>query len=76
MTDEFQTYDADDVADEQTHEDYRSLRKISPTNEAAACQTLADCRALIDAELDRENPRRWVIGLFNDRLQDLRGKDD
>jgi len=58
-----------------TKEDYRSLLKISPENEAANCDTPEECRELIEAELERENPRDWVIGIFNERAEELREAD-
>jgi hypothetical protein len=77
MTDEdktqgFDTHDADDVQRVTDKEDYRSLLKISPENEAANCETTEDCREKIEAELDRENPRDWVIAIFNERAEEIR----
>lgn len=50
----------------------RSIFRISPTNEAANCSTVDECKAKIDAELERDYPREWVIGLFNQRINELR----
>jgi hypothetical protein len=80
MTDEdktqgFDTHDADDVQRVTDKEDYRSLLRISPGNEAKHCETVQDCRDKIEAELDRENPRDWVIGIFNERAEELRNAD-
>lgn len=68
----FDTADADDVDRLTDDEEYRSLLKISPGNEAKQCETPADCDELIQAELDRENPRQWVIGIFNERKAELK----
>jgi hypothetical protein len=68
----FDTHEADDVERVTDDEEYRSLLKISPNNEAENCETPADCDDLIDAELDRDNPRQWVIGIFNERKEELK----
>jgi len=68
----FDTHDADDVSRVTDKEDYRSLLKISPENEAAHCDTPEECRELIEAELERENPRDWVIAIFNERAEEIR----
>lgn len=76
MTQEFGTTDADDVADRgQEREEYRSLMKISPTNEAKHCETIDDCQDKIDAELEREEPRSWVVAIFNERKEEIRNNN-
>jgi hypothetical protein len=68
----FDTHDADDVNRVTDKEDYRSLLRISPSNEVKQCETVQDCRDKIEAELDRENPRQWVIAMFNERAEEIR----
>jgi len=75
MTQDFGTADAEDVDRLTDDEDYRSLLKISPGNEAKNCETVADCQDKIDAELQRENPRQWVIAIFNERKEEIRADE-
>lgn len=74
-TQDFDTADAEDVSRVTDREEYRSLLKISPGNEAKNCETVADCQAKIEAELDRETPRQWVIAIFNERKEELRNAE-
>lgn len=50
---------------------YRSLQRLSPINEAAACETLDECRRAIERETYRENPRDWIVARLNDRMEEL-----
>jgi len=57
--------------DRQRYGAYRSLMRLSPTNEAAACETVAEVRAAITRENYRAEPRQWVVALLNDRVQEV-----
>jgi hypothetical protein len=64
--------DADQVAqDRQRYGEYRSLMRLSPTNEAAACETVAEVRAAISRENYRAEPRQWVVALLNERAAEV-----
>lgn len=76
MTDEFQKASEtvnlpnNESRPDTTHP--RSLFRLSPTNEAAACTTVAEVRDTIEAELALDEPRDWVIALLNERAQELK----
>jgi hypothetical protein len=57
--------------DRRRYGEYRSLFRLSPANEAAACETVAEVRAAISREAAREHPREWVLALLNDRLAEV-----
>jgi hypothetical protein len=61
--------------DRELYDEYRSLYRVSPSNEAAACDTVAECRDVINKETYRENPRGWVIALVNNRIEEVRDGD-
>ena len=64
--------DADRVQrDRERYGEYRSLMRLSPINEAAACETVAEVRAAITRENYRTNPRPWVVALLNERAQEV-----
>jgi hypothetical protein len=64
--------DADRVAlDRERYGEYRSLQRLSPTNEAASCETVAEVRAAITRENYREEPREWVVALLNERAAEV-----
>lgn len=50
---------------------YRSLMRLSPTNEAAACETTQDVHDAISREAARKHPREWVLALLNGRLTEV-----
>jgi hypothetical protein len=45
--------------------------RLSPINEAAACETVAEVRAAISREAARQQPREWVLALLNDRPKEV-----
>ena len=57
--------------DLRRYDEYRSLFRLSPENEAAACETVAEVRAAISREAARQQPREWVLALLNGRLQEV-----
>jgi len=57
--------------DREEYGEYRSLMRLSPSNEAAACETVAEVRAAISREAYREEPREWVIAMLNDRGEEV-----
>lgn len=76
MTDDaFQTagdnYDPTSREPAIDHDAPRSLSRISPSNEAENCETVAEAREKLQAELDRDEPRKWIIALFNERIAEL-----
>ena len=67
-----------DVVDRETYDRdrrrygaYRSLMRLSPENEAAACETEAEARAAIRREAAREEPREWVLEALDERAQEV-----
>lgn len=50
---------------------YRSLMRLSPTNEAQQCETPADVHAALARENYREEPREWVVSMLNERLTEV-----
>lgn len=64
--------DADRVAlDRERYGEYRSLMRLSPTNEAQSCETVAEVRAAISRENYRAEPRQWVVALLNERAAEV-----
>lgn len=61
--------------DRELYDEYRSLMRVSPQNEAAACETVAECRDVINRELYRDEPRDWVVAIVNKRMQEVAGGD-
>jgi len=57
--------------DRRRYGEYRSLMRLSPTNEADNCETVAEVRAAITRENYRTNPRQWVVALLNERAQEV-----
>jgi len=57
--------------DRRRYGEYRSLQRLSPTNEAASCETTAEVRAAISREAARQEPREWVLAMLNDRLAEV-----
>ena len=57
--------------DRRRYGEYRSLMRLSPSNEAANCETVAEVRAAISRENYRTNPRQWVVALLNERAQEV-----
>jgi len=57
--------------DRDRYGEYRSLMRLSPTNEAQSCETVAEVRAAISRENYRAEPRQWVVALLNDRAQEV-----
>jgi len=65
--------DADRVErDRELYGEYRSLMRLSPSNEIAACETVAECRDVTTRETYREEPREWVIAKVHDRIEEVR----
>jgi hypothetical protein len=64
--------DADRVQrDRDRYGEYRSLMRLSPSNEAASCETVAEVRAAISRENYRAEPRQWVVALLNERAAEV-----
>ena len=57
--------------DRDRYGEYRSLMRLSPSNEAESCETVAEVRAAISRENYRAEPRQWVVALLNDRAQEV-----
>jgi len=57
--------------DRRRYGEYRSLMRLSPSNEAANCETVAEVRAAISREAYRQEPREWVLALLNERAQEV-----
>jgi len=57
--------------DRDRYGEYRSLMRLSPTNEAQSCETVAEVRAAITRENYRAEPRQWVVALLNERAQEV-----
>ena len=57
--------------DLRRYDEYRSLFRLSPSNEAQSCATVAEVRAAISREAARQQPREWVLAKLNDRLQEV-----
>ena len=57
--------------DRERYGEYRSLMRLSPSNEAASCETVAEVRAAISREAVRAEPREWVLALLNDRAEEV-----
>jgi len=57
--------------DRERYGEYRSLQRLSPTNEAQSCATVAEVRAAITRENYRAEPRQWVVALLNERAQEV-----
>jgi hypothetical protein len=57
--------------DLRRYDEYRSLFRLSPANEAAACETAAEVRAAISREAARQQPREWVLALLDERLAEV-----
>jgi hypothetical protein len=68
--------DADRVAlDRERYGEYRSLMRLSPSNEAQSCATVADVREAINKEMYRDNPRDWVVAGLNKRFAEVQDGD-
>lgn len=57
--------------DRERYGEYRSLQRLSPSNEAQSCETVADVRAAIARENYRAEPREWVVALLNERAAEV-----
>ena len=57
--------------DRDRYGEFRSLMRLSPTNEADNCETVAEVRAAISREAVRAEPREWVLALLNERAQEV-----
>ena len=57
--------------DRERYGEFRSLMRLSPINEAAACETVAEVRAAISREAYRQEPREWVLALLNERAAEV-----
>jgi hypothetical protein len=57
--------------DRRQYGEYRSLMRLSPSNEAQACATVAEVRAAISREAARQQPREWVLALLDERLAEV-----
>jgi len=57
--------------DRERYGEYRSLMRLSPSNEAANCETVAEVRAAISREAYRQEPREWVLAMLNERAQEV-----
>jgi hypothetical protein len=57
--------------DRELYGEYRSLLRLSPSNEAQSCETEQEVRAAISREAYRQEPREWVLALLNDRLAEV-----
>jgi hypothetical protein len=57
--------------DRRRYGEYRSLMRLSPSNEAANCETVAEVRAAISREAYRQEPREWVLAMLNERAQEV-----
>ena len=57
--------------DRRQYGEYRSLMRLSPSNEAQSCETVAEVRAAISREAVRAEPREWVLALLNERAQEV-----
>jgi len=57
--------------DLRRYDEYRSLMRLSPTNEAQSCATVAEVRAAISREAARQQPREWVLAFLNERAQEV-----
>ena len=57
--------------DRRQYGEYRSLMRLSPSNEAQSCATVAEVRAAISREAARQQPREWVLAKLNDRLAEV-----
>ena len=57
--------------DRDRYGEYRSLMRLSPTNEAQSCETVAEVRAAISRENYRAEPRQWVVALLNERAAEV-----
>jgi len=61
--------------DRERYGEYRSLMRLSPSNEAANCETVAEVREAVNKELLRANPRDWVVAGLNKKLAEVREDD-
>ena len=57
--------------DRDRYGEYRSLMRLSPSNEAESCETVAEVRAAISREAARQQPREWVLALLDERLAEV-----
>ncbi len=57
--------------DRRQYGEYRSLMRLSPSNEAQSCATVAEVRAAISREAARQQPREWVLALLDERLAEV-----
>jgi len=57
--------------DRRRYGEYRSLQRLSPTNEAQSCATVTEVRAAISREAARQQPREWVLALLDERLAEV-----
>ena len=57
--------------DRRRYGEYRSLMRLSPSNEAQSCATGAEVRAAISREAARQQPREWVLALLDERLAEV-----
>ena len=57
--------------DRDRYGEYRSLMRLSPSNEAQSCATVAEVRAAISREAARQQPREWVLALLDERLAEV-----
>ncbi len=57
--------------DRRRYGEYRSLMRLSPSNEAQSCATVAEVRAAISREAARQQPREWVLALLDERLAEV-----
>ena len=57
--------------DRRQYGEYRSLMRLSPSNEAQSCETVAEVRAAISREAARQQPREWVLALLDERLAEV-----
>jgi len=57
--------------DRELYGEFRSLKRLSPHNEAMACETLGEVRDAITREQFRTEPRKWIIAKLNDRAAEL-----
>jgi len=64
-------YDADSDEPQIPRDHPRHLSRLSPINEAKACETVAEVREKIEAETELPEPRKWVIALLNERIEEI-----
>ena len=57
--------------DLRRYDEYRSLFRLSPSNEAESCETAGEVRAAISREAARQQPREWVLALLDERLAEV-----